>query len=83
VSFSPDGSEILLVDNFGTFAIWQAPPGPLAGDCEQIACRVQVVTGLELDPTGGINVLDAPTWQERRRQLQELGGPPELTLSGL
>jgi WD40 repeat protein len=83
VSFSPNGSEILLTDNFGTHAIWQAPPGPLTGDCEQIICWVQVVTGLELDPTGGINVLDTPTWQKRRQRLKGLGGPPELTLSGL
>jgi len=76
-SFSPDGSEILLADRFGTAAIWHAPTGPLAGDYEQIVCWVQVITGMELDPTAGINVLDAPAWQERRRRLQELGGPPE------
>ncbi|UCD51231.1 MAG: serine/threonine protein kinase, partial [Phycisphaerales bacterium] len=82
-SFSPDGSEILLVDKRGTAAVWDAPPGPLDGDCERITCWVQVVTGTELDPTGGINVLDAPTWQQRRRRLEELGGPPELTMAGL
>jgi hypothetical protein len=43
---------------------------------------VQVVTGMELDPTGGMNVLDAPTWQQRRRRLEELGGPPALSLPG-
>ena len=82
-SFSPDGSEILLSDRFGTAAVWQATPGPLGGDYEQIVCWVQVVTGMELDPSGGINVLDAPTWQQRRRRLQELGGQPEITLAGL
>jgi len=81
-SFSPDGSQILLTD-LGRTQVWKAPPGPLDGSCERIACWVQVVTGMELDPTGGINVLDAPTWQQRRLRLQELGGPRELTLPGL
>ncbi|MBL7184949.1 MAG: serine/threonine protein kinase [Phycisphaerae bacterium] len=80
-SFSPDGSEILLADPHGTAEIWQAPPGPLKGDYERIVCWVHVVTGMELDSTGGINVLDAPTWQQRRRRLNELGSPPGLTLS--
>ncbi len=82
-SFSPDGSEILLADPFGVAEIWRAPTGPLAGDCERIACWVQVVTGMELDPTGGINVLDASEWQKRRQHLQELGGPPGLAMSEL
>ncbi len=82
-SFSPDGSQILVADGYGTAQVWKAPPGPLAGERERIICWVQVVTGMELDPTGGINVLDAPTWQQRRRRLGELGGPPELSLPGL
>ena len=81
-SFSPDGSQILVADGYETAQVWRAPPGPLAGERERIICWVEVVTGMELDPTGGINVLDAPTWQQRRRRLQELGGPPELTLPG-
>ncbi|MHC4538323.1 MAG: protein kinase domain-containing protein [Planctomycetota bacterium] len=82
-SFSPDGSEILLADRYVTAAVWQAPPGPLEGDYERLVCWVQVVTGMELDPTGGISILDAPEWQQRRRRLQELGGPPELILPNL
>ncbi|MHC4679373.1 MAG: protein kinase domain-containing protein [Planctomycetota bacterium] len=74
-SFSPDGSQILLYGQ-GRTQVWKAPPGPLEGSCERIVCSVQVVTGMELDPTGGINVLDVPTWQQRRRRLQELAGPP-------
>ena len=81
-SFSPDGSQILLLDGQGRTQVWKALPGPLEGSCERIACWVQVVTGMELDLTGGINVLDAPTWQQRRRRLEELGGPRELTLPG-
>ncbi len=75
-SFSPDGLQILLTDGDGTAQLWQAPPGPLTGDYERIVCWVQVVTGMELDPTGGIKVLDASAWQQRRRRLNELGGAP-------
>ena len=82
-SFSPDGSQILVADGYETAQVWRVPPGPLEGNCEQIVCWVQIVTGMELDPTGGINVLDAPTWHQRRRRLEELGGPLELTLPGL
>jgi WD40 repeat protein/serine/threonine protein kinase len=79
-SFSPDGSQILLADGRGAAQVWRVPPGPLAGECERIVCWVQVVTGMELDSTGGINVLDAPTWQNRRLRLQKLGGPPVSSL---
>jgi len=79
-SFSPDGSQILVTDGHGTAQVWEAPPSPLAGECERIVCWVQVVTGMELDPTGGINVLDASTWHQRRRHLQEIGGPPRMSL---
>jgi hypothetical protein len=35
-----------------------------------------VITGIELDEYGGVRVLDAPVWQQRRQRLQKLGGPP-------
>jgi WD40 repeat protein len=76
VSFNPDDSEILIADDQGTVAVWQAPPGPIQGTYERITCWVEVVTGLELDATGEIKILDAATWQERCQKLQELGGPP-------
>ena len=36
----------------------------------------QVITGLEVDDLTAVHVLDAAAWQQRRRRLQELGGPP-------
>ncbi|HCO93282.1 MAG TPA: hypothetical protein DIU00_04905 [Phycisphaerales bacterium] len=82
-SFSPDGSQILVADGYETAQVWRASPSPLEGNCERIVCWVQIVTGMELDPTGGINILDAPTWQQRRRRLEELGGSPVLSLPEL
>jgi len=37
----------------------------------------QLITGMELDEYGQVRVLDANTWQQRRQQLEKLGGPPE------
>ncbi len=54
------------------------PPGPLGVDRQRIALWTEVITGLELDQSGGIVVLDGPTWQQRHRRLQELGGPPMM-----
>jgi hypothetical protein len=75
-SFSPDGSKILITDNSGIAQVWQTPRDLLAGEYERIACWIQVITGMELDSTGGINVLDVHAWQEHRRLLQEMGGSP-------
>jgi WD40 repeat protein len=74
-SFSPDGSKILLFGQ-GRAQVWQAPRKPLAGESEQIVCWVQVITGMELDATGGITVLNATAWNQRRQYLEKLGGPP-------
>jgi hypothetical protein len=40
---------------------------------ERINRWLQVVTGMELDADHAVHVLDAPAWQERRRQLGPLG----------
>jgi WD40 repeat protein len=74
-SFSSDGSQILLFGQ-GRAQVWQALRKPLAGDSEQIVCWVQVITGMELDATGGITVLNAAAWNQRRQYLEKLGGPP-------
>jgi hypothetical protein len=35
-----------------------------------------VLTGMELDDSGALQVMDALTWRERRQRLDEMGGPP-------
>ncbi len=35
------------------------------------------ITGSELDEHGNVRGLAAPTWQQRRQRLEQLGGPPE------
>jgi len=51
-------------------------PRPIQGDPERILLWTQVITGSELDEYGQVRWLDANTWQQRRLQLEKLGGPP-------
>ncbi len=44
-------------------------PVPKAGGREQVARWCEVVTGLELDETDTVRVLDPVTWQDRRQRL--------------
>jgi WD40 repeat protein len=55
--------------------LWPLPV-PIEGDVNRLTLWVQVVTGRELDVAGTLRELDAATWHERRRRLDELGGPP-------
>jgi Flp pilus assembly protein TadD len=48
----------------------------LPDDVSRLVAWVAATTGLELDEQGSILVLDHTVWRERRRRLEELGGPP-------
>jgi WD40 repeat protein len=74
VAFSPDGRTV-LTGSWKKAQLWK-PPAPVEGEVERIVLWTQVMTGLELDADSVARVLDAPTWQERHRRLDELGGPP-------
>jgi WD40 repeat protein/tRNA A-37 threonylcarbamoyl transferase component Bud32 len=73
-AFSPRGDRVLTGSADGTARVWHVRP-PLVGEAEQVALWVSVITGLELDDTDTIQVLDGPTWQNRRRLLEQQGGP--------
>jgi len=74
VAFSPDG-RLLLVSDFSTARLWDAP-APLPDDVPRLAAWVEAATGIELGQRGSIRVLGRTAWQERRRRLEQLGGPP-------
>jgi WD40 repeat protein len=74
VSFSPDGQTV-LTGSSKMAHLWKLPV-TLSGDVERLVLWAQVLTGQELDANEMAQVLDATTWQERRRRLEELGGPP-------
>jgi WD40 repeat protein len=70
----PDGQT--FVTSAGDVRVWQLPLR-LGGSPERVTLWVQVLTGLELvGETNVVRVLDPDAWQERRRRLDELGGPP-------
>jgi WD40 repeat protein len=75
VAFSPDGKTVLTGSHDGTARLWTIPM-PIAGSPERLSLWVQVLTCQELDEHGAVLVLDADAWQDRRRRLDELGGPP-------
>jgi WD40 repeat protein len=59
----------------GTARVWEAPT-EIKGDVSRIALWCEVSTGMELDGNDSVRVLDAATWNDRRRALEQLGGPP-------
>jgi hypothetical protein len=52
-------------------------PNELPGDPARLALWCEAITGMELDANDSVRVLDASTWIARRRELQNLGGPPD------
>jgi WD40 repeat protein len=75
-AFSKDGRIVLTGSRDQTARLWDLAPVPLEGKGEQIVLWCQTITGMEVHPDGRLAVLDAATWQERRRRLEEVGGPP-------
>jgi hypothetical protein len=75
VRFSPDGQTILTGSGDNAARLWPRPTA-LAGAIEQIFLGIQVATGMELDSTGDVHLLEAAEWQKRRQRLADLGGPP-------
>jgi WD40 repeat protein len=75
VAFRPDGRAALTVARLSEIRLWDVP-APVAGDVEHLILWTQVLTGMEVNAAGEVQVLDADTWQQRRRQLAERGGPP-------
>jgi Flp pilus assembly protein TadD len=75
VAFSPDGKAVLTGSRDGTARFWQMPVA-VKGSVKRIQLWTQVLTGMEMDDHGSLLVLDAKTWQRRRRQLMQQAGTP-------
>jgi WD40 repeat protein len=77
VAFSPDGRFMVTGGCDKCVRFWEAPNGAdVASD--RLILWTQIRTGMELSREGEIHRLDPRTWQERRRLLDKLGGPPEI-----
>jgi WD40 repeat protein len=76
VGFTADGRTTVTCSMDQQFRRLQVPQ-PLPGEVEQVRCWVEVLTGMELDASGVARNLDPTRLMQRRRRLQELGGPPD------
>jgi WD40 repeat protein len=71
-----DGGEVRVAsDEDRAVRAWEVPRPP-DGLCERFTLWAQVATSMELGPDEGVYVLGARVWEERRKRLEELGGPP-------
>ena len=64
-----------------TARLWTVPT-EIAGTPARLALWVEVMTGLALTEDGTVRVLDGPAWNERKQQLDRLGGSPVPTSAG-
>jgi WD40 repeat protein len=75
VVYSPDGRRVLTGSWDGTARLWPTV-APVPDEVEWVTAWVETMTGLQIGPTGSADLLTADEWNERKRRLDELGGPP-------
>ena len=76
LTFSRDGSSVILSEFLRSTTIWEVEPAPVRGDPERITLAVQVQTGEELNEDGMARRLDVEELKRRSEQLDKLGGSP-------
>jgi WD40 repeat protein len=75
VAVTKNASTCIAASADGTARVWQIP-SEIKGDTSRIALWCEVMTGMELDANDSVRVLDANTWNDRRRALERQGGAP-------
>ncbi|MFO0887754.1 MAG: serine/threonine-protein kinase [Isosphaeraceae bacterium] len=74
VVFSPDGKTV-LVGVKRTLRLLDIPPA-VEDDVDRVATWIEATTGLHLDESRMVRVLDHEQWLQRRDRTQRQGGPP-------
>jgi WD40 repeat protein/serine/threonine protein kinase len=74
VAFSADSKMVLTASLDKTVRIWHVPP-VAEGATKRLVLWPEVVTGMKIWG-GGLYVLSADEWLKRKRDLEQLGGPP-------
>jgi WD40 repeat protein len=70
----PDGRMVAVGGDDGIH-LWELP-APVKGTARQVRVAMEVDTGLELDEQGSAHALSPADEEQRRRDLQRLGGMP-------
>ncbi len=76
MAFSADGKTVLTGSMDGSARLWEVAFQPLEGTVERVVLWIQLITGMEVDPSGAVHVFDPETWRQRSQRLEDLGGPP-------
>jgi WD40 repeat protein len=64
--FSPDERTIVTASHDKTARLWRTPVA-VYGDAQQIRQWVEVLTGMELNPSGELTIMNAEAWHGRQR----------------
>jgi WD40 repeat protein len=70
-AIAPDKRWVVTAGKDGIVRLWPTP-APLEAAVPDVVLWAQVLTGMELDSAGGVQVLDAAIWHQRRQRLQDL-----------
>jgi WD40 repeat protein len=76
-AFSPDGTRALTVGWDGTARLWDVPE-PLPNEVKRIVAWVETMTGLQAGDEFTGALLSAKDWTQSKRQLDGMGGPPDV-----
>jgi WD40 repeat protein len=82
LAFARGGRAILTGGTDGVARLWEVAPGrsrvpsPIGGAPTRLALWARVMTNLRFRSENALQALDARSWEQARRALEEQGGPP-------